>query len=194
MDYRIFNLLVPKGICWLGAIRGVPDWAKVHRGDSQAGRFPDDAYYEMSPNHPKDIKLADALWNTNGFLVISERLLDFLSGEKALKNNEVFDVAIVNHKGRRERAKYFIVHQVNRPTCADKKKSVGVWSAIDSSTYASLEKLVLVNDAIDPEAVIFRPAEFSERALFRSDLAEKVLAGAFTGGIEFFNLDQFNEM
>lgn len=147
----------------------------------------------MPSSFPKDIKLADALDNTDGFLVFSEKLVDFLSSQLALKSNEVLEVGIVNHKGRREQAKYFIVHQISRPKCVDEQKTVGTKSHINPAEYQFLESLVLVEDRLDPEVAIFRAAEYSDEAIFRAALAEKILAAGFTGGIEFFGLDAFDD-
>src|SRR5690349_8700181 len=109
--YLISEIVTPKGVCRLGAIKKVPAWADLHNNVPQAGKFPEDAAFHMNPDFPKDIKLADVLYNNNSLLVASEKLKDFLSKEKLLAHNEVHPVAIVNHKGRKESAPYFIIHQ-----------------------------------------------------------------------------------
>jgi hypothetical protein len=145
----------------------------------------------MSPDFPKDVKLADVLKNTNRFLIVSEKLLEFLTSAKALRQNEVHPVAIKNHKGRIEKAKYFLVHQIDHPSCVDESNSVGVKSPIDPTQYLSVEKLVLDPRRIDEKLLIFRPAEYRDRPFVREDLAAKIEAAGFTG-IAFFDVDTYN--
>src|SRR5689334_398905 len=57
--YKISEVFSPRGVCHLQKIKNVPDWAYMHKGVPQAGKFPRDAYFQMSPDFPKDIKLAD---------------------------------------------------------------------------------------------------------------------------------------
>lgn len=194
MSFMGFTLLQPKGICRLNVLLSVPDSEDMYTGAARTGRFPADAHFEMNEDFPKDIKLADALGNKDTFLVVSERLADFLASAKALKNNELLEVGIVNHKGRREKAKYFIVHQIKRPSCVDKKKTVGTVSNIDRTQYQFVDELVLDESRIDPKVAILRAAEYPDVPLFRRDLAEQIEGAGFTGGISFLELDQFNEI
>lgn len=193
MTFKAISLFGAKGVCSLDTIQNVPEWAEMHHGEPQEGKFPEEAHFVMNPRHPKDIKLADALDNKDGLLVFSEKLVDFLKKHKALKNNEVLPVGIVNHKGRREKARYFVVHQIERPKCVDGGKTKGVKSPLLPDKYQFLDKLVLNEKKIDPAIAIFRPDEAPTATLFRSDLADKILAAEFTGGIEFFPLDAFDD-
>jgi hypothetical protein len=194
MTFKAFNLLPGKAFCRLRGIQNVSAWAHMHMGQPQAGKFPDDAHFVMNEKFPKGIKLGDVILNQEGLLVCSQKLVSFLEAHKALKNNEVLPVGLVNHKGRREKDAYFVVHQINRPKCVDHAKSDGVKSPINPDVYQELRKIVLIDEAIDPEVAIFRPAECPEAPLFRSDLADKILAEGFTGGLlEFFPLDAFDE-
>jgi hypothetical protein len=190
VKYKISEVVRAKGVCSLESLEEVPDWPKLQHGFSQKGRFPADAYFQMSPDYPKDVKLADVLDNINQFLVVAERLHELLHREKALFQNETFPVAIKNHKGRTEKAKYFLVHQIEHRACVDEKKSVGEKSPIDKSQYLDLQKLVLDPKKIDKKLVIFRPAEYRDRPFFREDLAAKIEAEGFTG-IEFFDVDTY---
>jgi hypothetical protein len=144
----------------------------------------------MDPDLPKDMKLADVLGNMNRFLVVSERLKDLFVTWNALKHNEVFDVGILNHKGRLEKAKYFIIHQIDLPKCTDEAKSVGEKSPLDPSQYIVLTKLVLDESKIDPELAIFRPAAYKARAFFRRDIADKIVEAGITG-LKFYEIDGY---
>jgi hypothetical protein len=194
MSFKAFNLMPKKDFCRVRGIQDVPDWAHMHNGAPQTGKFPESAHFVMNEKFPQGIKLGDIISNQEGLLLFSEKVVGFLESRKALKNNEVLPVGIVNHKGRREKAAYFVVHQVNRPKCVDEAQSDGFKSPINPDVYQSLKKLVLLESAIDPEVAIVRPAEGPEWPLFRDELAEAFKTEGFTGGIvEFFPLDAFDE-
>jgi hypothetical protein len=189
--YKIGEVAPPKGVCRLTAIANVPNWARMQQNEPQAKRFPEDASFRMSSDFPKDVKLADILSNNNGFLVVSERLRDFLSAEKLLAHNEVHPVGIDNHKGRREKAKYFVIHQIDDPKCVDERKTSGIKSTLMPDQYEGMEKLVLDEKRIGRDYTIFRAAEYKDRVLFRSDVAKKIEEGGFTG-MKFFDLEDYS--
>ena len=192
MNYLISRVRIPKGICNLGAIENVPEWARMMQGASQSETFPADAQFRMDSDRPKDIKLADALLNMNRFLVVSERLKDLFVEWEALTRNEVYEVSILNHKGRLEKAKYFLIHQYDLPPCADEALCDGDKSPLDPSQYIALRKLVLDESKIDPNLAIFRPAQYKARPFFRRDVAEKILAAGITA-FEFSEIDGYTE-
>jgi len=146
----------------------------------------------MHEDFPKDIKLADAFSNTNNLLVVSDRLSKLLKELKALKGNEVFDVAIFNHKGRREKEKFFVIHQTNFKKCVDEKKTIGKKSSIDSEQYVTMRKLVLDEKKISKQLAIFRPLEYNERAFFRRDVAEAITEAGIVG-LQFFEIEEYDE-
>ena len=184
--------LVGKGVCRLLTIDNVPNAHHIQAGRSQQGKFPNDACFKMNPDFPKDVKLADVLRNQNRFLVVSERFKGLLVSSDALKKNEVYEVGIVNHKGRTEKSKYFLIHQIEFPRCADEAQCIGEKSPLDPVEYGVLSKLVLDERKIDPELAIFRPAEYTERPFFRRDVVAKIVAAGLTG-MEFCELDEFDE-
>jgi hypothetical protein len=100
-------------------------------------------------------------------------------------------VGIQNHKGRREKAKYFLIHQFNHLSCADESKSVGVKSNLDPDEYADLKKLVLDEKKIDPSLSLFRARAYRPAPFFRRDLAEKIAAGGFSG-IAFHEIEGYD--
>jgi len=193
VNYMISNSnVVPKGVCRLLTIQNVPEREYLRIGRSQVGTFPDDACFKMSPDFPKDVKLADVLSNRSRLLVVSERLKNLLSASDALKHNEVYEVGILNHKGRREKAKYFFIHQINFPACADRRQTVGEEDPLAPDEYGLLTKLVLDESKIDSALAIFRAAEYPARPFFRRDIVAKIKAADMTG-IAFFELDGFTK-
>jgi hypothetical protein len=190
MNYMISRVTLPKGICNLGAIKNVPGWARMMNGASQIGQFPEEAQFQMDPDRPKDVKLADVLENMNSFLIVSERLKDLFVTWNALKKCEVLPVGILNHKGRLEKAHYFIIHQVDHPQCVDEGQSIGEKSPLDPSEYISVTKLVFDESKIDPELAILRPLEYRNRAFFRRDIVDKILTTGITG-LKFYEVESY---
>ncbi len=188
---KILEVVTPKGVCHLTAVKNVPKWAHMHKNEPQVGKFPADACFQMSDEFPKDIKLADVLSNTNSFLVVSERFRDYLETEKLLAHNEVHAVGIENHKGRREKAAYFIIHQIDDPKCIDEAKTVGRKSRLAPDEYSGMKKLVIDEKKVARDYTIFRAAEYKDRILVRTDVAEKIEKAGFTG-IAFFDLDDYD--
>jgi hypothetical protein len=192
MNYLLGRVVVRKGVCRLGIIKNVADWAEMQHGESMKGRFPKDAYFDMSDDFPKDVKLVDVHSNLNNFLVVSERFKDFLAGADALKRNEVYEVGIVNHKGRREKAKYFVIHQFDHLKCADESQCVGVKSRLDPDEYQTLKKLVLDGKKLDASLSLFRVLEYRPMPLFRRDLAAKIEAAELSG-IAFEEIESYDD-
>lgn len=191
-NYKVCEIFRPKDVCHLGNIENVPAWAHMHHGVPQKENFPDNGCFQMSPDFPKDKKFADVLNNIDGFFVVSKQLMEFLLSEKALKQNEVFKVNILNHKRKQENVQYFIIHQINNPRCADESQCIGIKSKLLPETYVVLSKLVLDETKIDSEVAIFRPAEYTERPFFRRDIADKIETAGFSG-IEFFEIEGYSD-
>lgn len=189
-NYVLADAIAPRGVCRLGAIENVPDWAEMQKGERQKD-FPSDAVFRMSKNFPKDVKLADVLFNMNSFLVASERFVETLQAANMLTRNDLHPVGILNHKGRREKADYFIVHQYDFPRCVDQKKTVGEKSGVNPNEYDLLETLVLDEKKIDKNLALFRPLEYNQRPFFRRDASELIAKAGMTG-IFFFEIDQYN--
>jgi len=190
--YKIIQIVTPKGVCCLGNIQNVKNWAYLHRNVPLAGKFPEDASFQMDDDFPANIKLADALANLHALLVVSERFAEFLKTEKLLAHNEVHPVGIDNHKGRREKAKYFIIHQIDDPKCVDAARTVGDKSTLEPDEYAGMTTLVLDEKKVPKDYAIFRAAEFKDRILVRADAAEKIEEAGFTG-ISFYDLEDYSD-
>jgi len=190
--YKIVEVKPPKGVCRLGNLENVEKVAYLMRNVPQKGKFPEDASFPMHDEFPKDVKLADVLDNANSLLVVSEKLAEFLKKEKLLAHNEVYPVGIDNHKGRRENAKYFIIHQIDDPKCVDAAKTVGDKSTLEPDEYAGMTTLVLDEKKVPKDYAIFRAAEFKDRILVRADAAEKIEEAGFTG-IAFYDLEDYSD-
>jgi hypothetical protein len=179
-DFVVWEADTDGNYCALGALQGVDAVYEIKEGKSRAQGFPKDAKFEMDKRFPKDIALADGLYNSDRFVVVSARLKAFLDGE-APPFVEYLQVTIENHKGRAASRDYFIVHPVAIVDCIDMERSKLVWNSMDPGIIANYEKLVLLPDRIDPALLLFRPKHSKSLVVIRGSLAEKLEAGGFTG-------------
>lgn len=182
MNYMIAQATRQKNHCRLGSLQNVTKDYQLRFGISRAGDFPADAAYPMDEDYPKAVALADLLDNDARMLVVSGRfrtLLEEIPG--ALFANEVLPVKIINHKGREEKAPYFIIHQVSHPACLDEAKSVGERSPINPEHYQFMDQMILDESKIDPKLMLFRVAQFPAVPLVRRDLVDTLKRHKLTG-------------
>lgn len=168
------------GACMLGGLRDVSKQWQLFEGVSRAKDFPDDASFRMDPSFPKDIRLEDIIRNDSSLLVASERVKKFLEAEK-VPGQEMLPVAIFNHKGRKEKARYFVVHQVDIQDCINLKKTKWKKDDLDEEAITDVRKLTLDESKIDKDAQLFRLKSYGIPLIIRADLAEKITKAGFTG-------------
>jgi hypothetical protein len=188
MNYLILKTVTPDGTCRLTNIKNVPEDERLKVGDPVPEGLPDDAHFKMDDSFPNDVRLADSLNNLSSVLVASEKLKAALEAvPDALAQNEVLPVKIVNHKGRIEKAPYFIIHQVDYPACIDEKKSVGKRARLNTARFQFMTEMVLDPSLIPPPLLLFRPAQYRRLPLVRRDLAESLGKLGLTG-VEFHEI------
>lgn len=180
MKYLFGSIEPGRKACRLTSLQGVDDDFELLRGISRINGFPEDAYFKMDKNFPDDLRLEDFVFNSNGLLVVSEKVKDILTKDD-LVNNELLDVVIVNHKGRKEKARYFILHQVNLQACINESKSIGRANSIDTKLYSIITKLVLDDSKVNQNVELFRMARYPFLPMFREDLTEKIMREGCTG-------------
>jgi hypothetical protein len=182
MKYLILKTKASNGFCRVRTIKNVPRDHRLNTGVSCLGDFPEDALFKMNDSFPKDIRLPDSISNISSLLVVSERFKAALEGVPgALLQNEVLPVKIVNHRGRTEKAPYFIIHSLSYPACIDEAKSKGEKSSIDPSQFQFMKKMVLDPTRIPSELMLFRAAQFPALPLVRTDLADSLRKLELTG-------------
>jgi hypothetical protein len=190
MKYLIAKTVRPKGVCALDSIENVPEREDLRFGISYIKRWPEDARFSMDAEYPKDIALADSLDNVSMLLVASQKFKEALEGiPGALHSNEVLPVKIINHKGRAEKAPYYIIHQVDHPPL-DEAKSEGTRARLNPKRFQFLKKMVLDDSKIDKKLMLFRVAQYSMLPLVREDLADKLTALKLSG-LEFHEIKGF---
>lgn len=182
MKYLVLVLTRSAGICTLESIMNVEDFHLLRFGESMKDNFPAEASMAMDRETPKEIGLADALWNTSSLLVVSDKFKSILEGiPGALQENEILSVKIINHKGRPVKDPYFIIHQLENPPAVDETKTKGRRSKLAPDTYQFIDKMVLDVGKVPKDRMLFRAKQFTEAVFIRSDLAEKLEPLGLTG-------------
>ncbi len=179
-DFVIWGSEAVKNACVLYSLDGVEDTFELSDGVSRAANFGDNATYTMDPNFPNDTILVDNLFNTDFRIVGSLRLKEFLES-RHLPNVEYLRVTILNHKSKTASKDYYIVHPIEPAECLDAEKSGVRWSRIDKTRIDKVARLVIDEEKIDPDRVLFRPKSFHRVILTRRNLAESITAAGFTG-------------
>lgn len=151
---------------------------RLRSGELLAEEFPENAFFRMDPNYPKNVKLADSLSN-NGLALISQRFKDFLEARK-LQNVEYIRVSIINHKGRVAGDDYYIANPYEAQDCLDLDKSEPTYNAIKKSKIMFVEELVIDSARVDPDVELFRVKDFGKPILVRQRLADAIDAESFT--------------
>lgn len=189
MDYLVWEVDPTGGYCALKYLGNVTDEYELKRGISRAKGFPSDACFHMDDSHPKDVKLADNVYNLDRMLVVSKQLKEFVESKKP-KLTEFLPVTIYNHKGKIASRDYFIINPFNIQDCIDKEKSKIRWNKIDPELISSCFKLVIIPDKIDDSLVLFRPKNMPTIVMVREDLTKAISNEGFTG-IRFRETDEF---
>ncbi|XDD44743.1 DUF1629 domain-containing protein (plasmid) [Leptospira sp. WS60.C2] len=189
MRYLIGGFDEGLGACSLETLVGVERDYELFDGVSRAADFPPDARFSMNADFPEDIRTEDFISNITSALVVSERTREVL-GTSALKNNEFLPVTIINHKGRKEKGPFYILHQVDLQDCIDFEQTICTRNAIDPTLLSTIKRLVLDMRRINSEVPIFRIKYFPYAPMFREDLIEKIRSAGLTG-IKFTEPSQF---
>lgn len=180
MRYLVLKNDYQEGHCVLGALQNVPRDEDILAGLPRSDGFPDDAYYEMSHELPKDIQVPDSACAMIHF-VVSPRLAQALADDPGLGASriEFLPVKIKNHKGRFVRGIFFVLNPLDIVDAIDIAASGARFNLIEPTEIATVDRLVL-RDLADPPAV-FRPLHFRRLVLVREDVAGRLLAAGLTG-------------
>lgn len=180
MRYLIGEFDVGLGACRLESLEGDDRDYELFDGIPRAVDFPPDTRFVMNEDFPDDLRTEDFISNLTSVLVISSRTQQVIDA-KGLKNNELLPVTLINHKGRKEKGPFYILHQVALQDCIDFEKTVCTRNAIDPDLLSTISQLVLDERRIDPTVPLFRLKYFPYAPMFREDLVEKVRSAGLTG-------------
>jgi hypothetical protein len=183
---------IADGAVVLQDFKGVADKYPLHDGEPMAATFPADAAFHLHPDFPDNLMLQDSLSNSDMCLVISQRLKDAVQA-LAPPRVEYLPVAIVDHKGRKLREPYFVLHPVDPIDCIDRQASEAEFDAIlDPDAIESVQRMVLDETAIAPERTLFRLKHYWGAVVLSRAMAASLMAGGFTG-VRWLELDQYPE-
>lgn len=189
MDYVFWKTKTEPGYCVCTALQGFDEEFLIAYGQSVAEQFPEDTFYKMSNEFPKDIQLADAIDNYDSYLLVSPRLGAFIKNE-VNGDIEFLPTKILNHKGRVASDEYLIVNVLDIHDAIDLDQSEVKWNRIDPDKITKFRKLVLKEDRIPLECQMLRLKHFPNRVLVQRDLAEAIQDQGFTG-VSFVETEGF---
>ena len=182
-DFVVWDSLAGSKYIAVKGLLDVPDVFEIKRGVSRASGFPPAAHFAPDPRSAKSAALPDSLVNLEGMILVSARLKEVLA---PLPLVEILPVQIDGHPD----APYFIVSPLQLVDCIDQEASEVDWNAIDPTLISGLAQLVLKEDAIPDDAMLFRPKHLPHKHLLRRSVAEDLVARGFTG-VKFWAVDEF---
>jgi hypothetical protein len=163
-----------RGLAGLTYLKGVDgQWAiDIQNGRVLGEEFPPEAYFEMNPEHPKDVKLGEQHYNLEGMVVIGPRLSQFVR-DLGDPDVQLLAVKILDHKGRVASSDFNIVHTTRLIDCIDPEASGAEWDPIDPELFSGWVTLTLKPDSHEFPPV-FRVTHMPNLVFVRSDVAEKL--------------------
>lgn len=167
----------------------VDDAWELDEGVPRLATWPDDLECGMDDSNPTDIELSDNLYGTE-FNLVSSRVKEIIEAEVEPGQVEFLPVKIRNHKGRIEKAPYYLLHPLECVECIDIDASGVQWNEITADLIATMDGLVLDEDKIPTDQKIFRLKYLGFVVLVRDDLIEK-LEQAGLKGIEFLETEGY---
>ncbi|RKH61866.1 imm11 family protein [Corallococcus llansteffanensis] len=132
------------------------------------------------------IQISDVLHNTFGYLMVSSRLKALIE-QHAKAEIEFLRFTLINHKKRVESDSCYIVNVIGGKDWVDLDKSEGQFNPAHKNRYMRVRRLVLKEDAVDPEANLFRVAAAPRLPIVREDF-KALLESEQTTGAEFFEV------
>ena len=189
MEYYVWEALAGKDAAVLTDLQNYEGVVDIKRGRKLTGPLPDDAFFEMNPRYPKDIFLEEQISNMDKMVLVSPKFSEFLVSEN-LSGIEYLPVNIKDHKGVLSKERYQIVHSTKVIDCIDKSNSDLLWNKIDPSFLSGCYELVLNEERIKEEDVIFRLKHLETFLIVREDLVEKINRAGFSG-VDMTNIDEF---
>lgn len=187
-NYVLWRTRLEPQYCVLTNIREVPDYVELKRGVSRRDGFPEDAYFDMDPDFPKDIVLPENVQNLGGHLVVSNRVKEIVERAQPPRT-EYLPVRIHNHKGRIEADDYWIINPFGVEDCIDLDQSDVKWNRLDKTLISSCYTLVIDESRIDPGLILFRAKHHPRDVFVHRSLAAE-LEGSGATGIRFSEIEE----
>jgi hypothetical protein len=189
MTYFVWRTRPTPGYCGLTGLKNVERVAELRNGVSREEGFPPDAALHMDPAHKKDTKLGDQIYNVDGLYVVSVKLRTMIDCAKPA-NLEWLPVTIFDHKGNVASGDHAIANPVDVIDCIDQKRSSLSWNPVDKDKISDCARLVLLEETLPAQLVLFRMKHLAGVVLVREDLAKALKAGGLVG-TKIVELEEF---
>jgi hypothetical protein len=167
----------------LDDLKGVDDGSfeeyTVSDGEPQED-FPKTAYFNAHERYPNNRVLTDRADIVGSYVVVSQRLRDFLVA-KNLKNVEFLPVRVQSHEKELLPAQYYIVHPVHPVECIDAEASGAKVDELDDDYFESMDRFVVKAPLSETLPLVFRIEGLSRHIVVHRDLAREIDAQGFTG-------------
>jgi hypothetical protein len=165
----------PKGLAGFTTLKGVDSqWAiDIAEGRVLPEEFPSsDAYFEMNPERPRDVKLGEQHYNFERMVVIGSRLSELVRNLNE-PSVQLLPVRILDHKGRVASRDFNIVHTARVVDCLDPEASKAIWNPLDPEQMMSWGTLELkAGDHDFPK--IFRVKHIPSYSFVTEDVAQAI--------------------
>lgn len=178
--YVLWTSKIEPNACTLSELTGFKKLFALKQGISQGETFPTDVTMQMDARKPTDTLLTDNVRNLKNIIVVSSALKKFLL-DHSVGHLEFLPITVLDHKARPVGEEHFIMNPIDNPECLDLAACEPVWSDIDDTVIASVQKLVISAEWDGGDRLMFRPKFYRARPLVSADLAEKITAAGFTG-------------
>lgn len=177
------------GACALSGMTGFEDDWKLLYGEPVGDDFPAKARFAMKPDAPDDVALTDSLYNLDMLIVASEKLRALIEASQA-PAVEYLPVPIYNHKKRRVKESYSIIHPIEPVDCLDVDACEAQWGRINKQAISRVKRLVVDEKRIPAQRLLFRPKFFANVILVHRSLAQAVDDAGCTG-VRWVEIDKY---
>jgi hypothetical protein len=179
MDFVFWRSETSDGYCTLKA-PNIERIFELSKGISRARDLAEGIECKMNPQRPKDVGLAD---NVRGatFPVVSIRVKKALENSTAANRVEYIPVRIINHKGRIASENYFALNPLDVVDCINFDASGVEWNKISPDRISYCKSLVLKEESIPEEFVLFRLKRWEHNIALSSRVAAELIESGLTG-------------
>ncbi len=159
-------------------------------GIPQSDSFPSGVTLRMDSRKPTHTILVDCVKNTQGVVVISEKMKVFID-QQVLAEVEFLPITVIDHKGRKLDDSYYIFHPINNVDCLDLDNADPEWDDIDDTVVASVKKLVIDGVKVPEDKKYFRPKNYIARPIVAKALVDAIVNEGFTG-VQFLPVSEIS--
>ncbi len=148
--------------------------------ESLTERFPERPRYELDLEYPNRQFITDYVENTDGLLVLSEKFINIVK-QFEQGHMELLPIDIVGEQGDVVSERHCIVNLLGTCSCMDWEQSDYTMSPFVSGNISALKKLVLKEENVPTELVLFRLDKKPTLYLIHKALKEALVSAGVTG-------------